>query len=245
MGNQYGIAGKSTREGAKKVRLFAIVVAIIFLLCVGIVAIFFYANQKTLGFIAGGVFIILFYIAARSAMKKLDIFFDKNKKVEKQYLRGTEGEEQVGELLKQLGDDFVVMNDVKSPYGNIDHVVYDRRGNIFMVETKSHGGSVKAWGDQLVLNGHAFEKDILGQCRKNAIWIRKKVEGRLHLNAWITAVLVFTNAFVEIGNPIKKVHYMNKKYLVSFLQKTDASSPAGLKLWEIREKEEFGRELGD
>ncbi len=52
---------------------------------------------------------------------------------------------------------------------------------------------------------------------------------------FITLALVFTNAFVEFGKPIKGVYYTNKKYLVEFLQRTNAGSPAGLKLWEMRE----------
>ena len=137
------------------------------------------------------------------------------------------------------------MHDQVSPYGNIDHIVYDKRGNIFMLETKSHGRNVKAQGDQLLLNGHTFEKDIIGQSLANSFWLKEKIEAELKVKAWITPVLVFTNAFVEFGNPIKKVHYMNKKYLVPFLQRTNAGSPAGLKLWETRVKEGAGNELRD
>jgi hypothetical protein len=242
MKNQFGVAGKSTREGAKRKRndgLFYSFIAIVVVL-VGWLLV---SNNKAFGL--GGIAILVIVIGMRIVPDILEKFLRKNKKEERQYTRGAVGEEQVGELLSKLGDDFVIMHDVVSPYGNIDHVVYDKRGNIFMLETKSHGGSVKAWGDQLLLNGHAFEKDIVGQCQKNVIWIRKKVEGRLHLNAWITGVLVFTNAFVEFGNPIKKVHYMNKKFLVPFIQRTNAGSPAGLKLWETRVREGPGNELRD
>jgi Mn2+/Fe2+ NRAMP family transporter len=231
MGNQYGVAGKTARETANRKFNLGLKIAIINMVGAIIIGIAIF-NLQNWG--AGKVLVIVLATIAVELPILLNTIIKLTKKEEKQYNRGAEGEEQVGELLSKLGSDFVIMHDVVSPYGNIDHIVYDKRGNIFMVETKSHGGSVKAWGDQLLLNGHTFEKDIVGQCQKNAIWIRKNVEGRLHLNAWITAMLVFTNAFVEFGNPIKRVHYMNKKFLLPFIQRTNAGSPAGLKLWETR-----------
>lgn len=240
MGNQYGVAGKSTREGGRRKRGTAVGIAVVAIIAV-LIGAFLINNAKAFGL--GGIAILIILVGMRIIPDIIDRPMTRALKQERQYNRGAVGEEQVGQLLGQLSSDFVVMHDVVSPYGNIDHIVYDKRGNIFMLETKSHGGSVKAWGDQLLLNGHAFEKDIVGQCQKNAIWIRKKVEGRLHLNAWITAVLVFTNAFVEFGNPIKKVHYMNKKFLVPFIQRTNTGSPAGLKLWETQVKEGPGNEL--
>jgi hypothetical protein len=67
--------------------------------------------------------------------------------------------------------------------------------------------------------------------------LKEKVETKLGLNAWILPVLVFTNAYVVPGKQIRGVNFMNKSFLLGFLKKTNASSAAGLKLWEMREKE--------
>jgi hypothetical protein len=231
MTNQFGQAGKSTREGADKRRKTAIIIAIgaVLLAVIGCVVV---NNPKAFGVGSGGVLLIL--AGMWLLLKFIDRPLTRLKKQERQYNRGARGEEQVGQLLSQLSSNFVVMHDVASLYGNIDHIVYDNRGNIFMVETKSHGGRVASQGDQLLLNGHAFEKDIVGQCLANSIWMKEKIESRLKMKAWITPVLVFSNAFVEFGKPIKGVYYTNKKYLLQFLQRTNASSPAGAKLWGMR-----------
>jgi hypothetical protein len=234
MGSQYGVAGKSTKDTANrkfnsdlKFRIFIAIMAIV------IVVMLFNYKALRLGWVGVLGLIVILYLLP-DILKRAT---RGRKKEQRQYYRGAVGEEQVGQLLSQLSSNFVVMNDVVSPYGNIDHIVYDNRGNIFLIETKSHGGygsRVIAQGDQLLLNGHTFEKDIVGQCLANSYWMRDKFETEFKVKAWITPVLVFTNAFVEFGKPIKGVYYTNKKYLLQFLQRTNASSAAGLKLWEKR-----------
>ncbi len=233
MGNQYGVAGKSTREGTRKKRNNAIYYSL-FAIAVIVIAYLLITNNKVLG-LGGGVVLALLFVM-RLAPDILEKFLGTNKKQERHYSQGAKGEEQVGELLAQLGTDYVIMHDWTSPYGNIDHIVYDKTGNIFILETKSHFGKVTANGDQLLRNGHTFEKDIIKQALSNSYWVKEKVEARLGCNAWVTPVLVFTNAFVTFGKPIKGVYYINKKYLLQFLQTHKGSSPAGVKLWEIREK---------
>ncbi len=239
MGNQDGQAGKSTRDRAKRIRQYAWLVTIWIILLIAIVGVLFIKNQFAFGFIGGGVFTLLFYLAARILMKKFDVFLDESKKKERKFNQGAAGEEQVGEILEQLGSDYLVMHDFAihfgtSPYGNIDHIVYDKKGNIFILETKSHFGKVTANGDHLLRDGRPFEKDIIHQALSNSYWVKEKVEAKLGLKAWVTPVLVFTNAFVQFGKPIKGVYYTNKKYLLQFLQTHKANSPAGLKLWEMK-----------
>jgi hypothetical protein len=96
---------------------------------------------------------------------------------------------------------------------------------------------VEAQGDDLLLNGHKFEeKDIVNQSLNNSFWMKNMIEQKIGAKAWITPVLVFTNAFVVPGKPLHGVYYMNKKYLLQFLQEHRAPSPAGLKLWEMRKR---------
>lgn len=231
MNNQFGVAGKSTREGGRKKRGTAVGIAVFAIIAV-LIGAFLINNAKAFGL--GGIAILIILVGMRILPDIIDRPLTRALKQEKQYNRGAKGEEQVGDILAQLGNDFVVMHDQVSPYGNIDHIVYDKRGNIFMLETKSHWGRVSAQGDQLLLNGHAFEKNIISQSLANSFWMKEKIEADLKVKAWITPVLVFTNAFVEFGKPIKGVYYTNKKYLLQFLQRTNTSSPAGKKLWEMR-----------
>jgi len=45
-------------------------------------------------------------------------------------------------LSDNLSEDFYVLMELTSPYGNIDHVVIGKFGGLFLIETKSHRGNV-------------------------------------------------------------------------------------------------------
>lgn len=233
MRNQFGQAGKTTREGGRKKRNQAKLAAVIIIIAtIFVVAIIYKSLLATFG---GVGVLILFAIIWIVVPKIADRAIDPKLNEEKKYNRGAKAEEKIGELLAQLGSDYVVMNDWRSPYGNIDHIVHDNRGNIFMIETKSHGGRVQPQGDTLLLNGHEIiEKNIIQQSLSNSFWMKEKIEQSVGMTAWITPVIVFTNAFVEFGKPIKGVYYLNKKFLLQFIREHKGSSPAGLKLWEMR-----------
>lgn len=232
MQNQFGQAGKSTREGGQKRRSNARWIAI-GAVAVAIILLVIYFNSKALGL--GGGAIIVLLVVMKLIPNIIDKPIDRQLKAEKRYNRGAKAEETVGQLLAQLEpDQYVVLHDWRSPYGNIDHIVHDKFGNIFMIETKSHGGRVTPQGENLLLNGHEFEKNIIHQSLSNSIWMKNTIEQKLGVTAWITPVIVFTNAFVEFGRPIKGVYYTNKKYLLKFIRENKGSSPAGLKLWEMR-----------
>jgi hypothetical protein len=57
--------------------------------------------------------------------------------------RGASGEEHVGGLLDELGDEgWLVIHDASLGRGNVDHILIGRSG-VFTVETKSHPGPVR------------------------------------------------------------------------------------------------------
>lgn len=139
MSQKIGKAGKSTYEMADrrgKQVVFYLVLGI-----VGVLVVYFLlTNAKELGLGSGAVLVLLFLL------KALPDFFEgkakKKEKEERRAIRGAKAEEKVGELLDALGDGYVVLHDVVSPYGNIDHVVIAQDGGIFLLETKAHGGQV-------------------------------------------------------------------------------------------------------
>ena len=133
------------------------------------------------------------------------------------------------------GDDYLVIHDIESPFGNIDHIVIARQSCIFLLETKAHGGRVSVSNDRLLVNGHDPEKDFVAQALNNTYWFREKIRLAVDVEPWITPVLVFTNAFVERSAPIKGVKIVNKKYLLNLLQRPD-KKPQNLAIWENREK---------
>lgn len=232
-------AGHSTREMADKrykarVKFILPMVGVVLVILVFLLVFLFYSRALGIG---GLGFVLLFVIVVvlRGIMHYTDVREESMIKEEKRAARGAKAEEKIGEILDALGDDYLVAHDVVSPYGNIDHVVMSKYGGIFLIETKAHGGNVTAVNGRLLINGHEPEKDFIDQTLKNTYWLRDTIRNEINAETWITAIIVFTNAFVERTPPIKRVTIINRKYLLKELQRPNAKSP-NLTVWENRER---------
>jgi hypothetical protein len=232
MNNLQKRAGQSTREMAAKRhknRIWYAIVSIVIVLLIAFVAL----NPRFLK--VGSIASIGLLLVARVFMNYSDALDRRKRKEEKRAIRGAKGEETIGSLLENLGRDYLIMHDVESPFGNIDHIVISNQGRIFLLETKAHGGRVSISNGRLLVNGHDPEKDFIAQALSNTYWLRDKIRNVIDVQIWISPVLVFTNAFVERSAPIRGVTIINKKFLLNTLQKTN-SKPQNLAIWENREK---------
>jgi ssDNA-binding Zn-finger/Zn-ribbon topoisomerase 1 len=233
MPRTHNTAAASTRQMATDRRKQAIIWGIIAVVAlVGVYILL--TNHQLFGIGGGGLLILL--IALRIIPDLFDTYSRKQEKKIRRADRGADAEEEIGSLLEQLGDDFEVLHDIESPYGNIDHVVISRQGGIYLLETKSHGGKVATTESEILVNGHTPEKDFVAQALKNSYWLREQAESLLQVKPWITPVVVFTNAFVQAGRPVKGVRVTNRKYLLNMLQKPGKGSEVNNTVWEQREK---------
>lgn len=206
-------AGESTRKLARQRRGKQIeIVLLMVIVGIGVVGISHYLLSWTGSTIVG----ILVLFVGRIALDHLDHRADNEKAKEKRAIRGARAEETIGTLLTQLGKQYLVMHDVRSPYGNIDHVVLSDHG-IFIIETKAHGGHIRTTNNHLLLNNKPLDKDFISQTLSNTYWIKKKIKESIGIDIWVTAILVFTNAYVE-GETIKGVKIINKRYLLPSIQ---------------------------
>ncbi|MGD0174179.1 MAG: nuclease-related domain-containing protein [Anaerolineales bacterium] len=225
-------AGKSTREMADRRRKSSINTGLVVLIAAIILG-FIYFNSKTLGIGGAATLIILF------ALKFLADWYEgynrRKTKEEKRAIRGAEAEENIGYLLDGLGEDYCVLNDVESPYGNIDHIVIGKNNGIFLIETKSHHGKVDISGNELLVNGKSPEKNFIGQTLKNTYWLKERVGDIIGLQPWITPILVFTNAFVPYSKPIKNIHIINKRFLLNTIFRTVKYTPINNRIWDAKE----------
>jgi len=57
-------------------------------------------------------------------------------KVQLSYQKGADGENIVGRILAKFPDEFSVINDLTTPFGNLDHVVVGPTG-VFVLDTKN------------------------------------------------------------------------------------------------------------
>jgi ssDNA-binding Zn-finger/Zn-ribbon topoisomerase 1 len=74
------------------------------------------------------------------------------------------------------------------------------------------------------------------QALKNSYWLRDQTERLLKVKPWITQVLVFTNAFVKFGSPVKGVRVVNKKYLLQTLFNGQGDASNAATIWANRER---------
>jgi hypothetical protein len=226
-------AGASTRQMAQKRRrityliLFGVLILIVSLALV-------YDNRKALGLGGGAALFIIFFIRILPDLIEKPI----NRRIKKvrRADRGAIAEEKIGDLLAGLGEDFLILHDVVCAYGNIDHVVISKNNGVFLLETKAHGGRVQILSDNLLVNGKPPEKDFIKQTLRNTYWLRDELEKVVGRKVWITPVIVFTNAFVPFGKPIKGIHVINKKFLPELLQKQARPSTELSAVWDVKER---------
>jgi hypothetical protein len=113
--------------------------------------------------------------------------------------RGAAGEIGVGSILQKFPDNFYVINDLTTPFGNLDHVVVGPTG-VFVIDTKNWRGVVSTDGKgELLLNGNLTDKPFVRQFVARMMGIRDKVVGLIGSGheVFYDALFVFTSARVE------------------------------------------------
>jgi len=123
-----------------------------------------------------------------------------------------------GKLLDLLLDGYVILNDIKYRYGNIDHVAIRPDGTIFLIETKSHAHRITSDGRRILVNGKPFKTNPVRQVMRSIRWIRdltKRLSGK---TPWVVAVVVFPNADVLIRRSVNRVNVMTADKLITFIR---------------------------
>ncbi len=112
--------------------------------------------------------------------------------------RGANGEDTVARRLAAFPEEFFVINDLATPFGNLDHIVVGPTG-VFILDTKAWRGGVAPDGQgELLLNGHPTEKPNIRPFIGRMLGIRDKVRSLAPgLDPYYQPVFVFTSARVE------------------------------------------------
>ena len=162
-------AGQHTRETARRLALRCLVY-VAALMGAGAVAL------ATFGMVSVEFFIT--ELAVIGALATLDRWWVP--KVES-WSRGASGEEEIGRLLDGLGNGWLVLHDVHTGRGNIDHVVVGPAG-LFTIETKAHRGRISV---------DRIDRRMLGQAYAQRKWL-ERVSGHD-----AEALLVFSTAWLD------------------------------------------------
>lgn len=226
-------AGKSTRKMAKR-RMRTTNLILVGILILAILLALTIQNARALGL--GGRAVLGLLILLRVLPDLRDKPIKHRIKEERRADWGATAEEVVGDLLADLSEDFYVLNDVSSPYGNINHIVIGKNNGVFLLETKLHGGRVEVLPGGLLVNGKPPEKDLIAQALRNPHWLRDEIEKVIGSKIWITPVIIFTNAFVQAGKPIKGVMVINKKFLPGVWRRQNRPNANWDAVWDAKER---------
>jgi hypothetical protein len=219
MAKMIGIAGKTSRDIEQQRRyrrLLMLSMALAIAIIAGAVGwkMFGHIYDPTITITVSSVLFVALLVAdwliSRKEIRMM-------RREERRAARGAAGEEAIGTLLAQLSDDYTVFHDLAKVAGDIDHIVVGPTG-VFVLETKTHRGKISCSGASLLRDGQPFEKDIVAQAVRNAVWVHDVLRNVIDVDTYVVAVLVFTSAFVPKLPPVRGVRVVNKRYLLSLLQ---------------------------
>ena len=102
---------------------------------------------------ATAVLLLLNIFIGRVVTRKID----EHERERVNFLKGATGEQAVARKLDDLPDEFCVIHDLATPFGNLDHVVIGPTG-VFILETKNWKGTITADGKGGILFNNAPPK---------------------------------------------------------------------------------------
>jgi hypothetical protein len=162
------------------------------------VAYSFFSGRKTLwvSLLSTAAFLLLAWLIGRVILRKMDAYETERMN----FLKGATGEQAVARSVDEFPDEFCVIHDLATPFGNLDHVIVGPTG-IFVLETKNWKGLVTADGRGGILcNGQRPSKDVIKPLIARMMDVRDKI-GTLcdskEQMPYFTALLVFPSARVE------------------------------------------------
>lgn len=135
--------------------------------------------------------------------------------------QGAKGEEDIAQVmipLQRAGWQIEYGMRLGDRLGDADIVCISPQGKAFVVDVKSHRGTVITDGKQLQRQmgkaTYPFEKDFLTQVTKQALQVKKQKN-----LSYVTAIVAFSNARVSIlSNKVQKVYVVEKAKLVPLLK---------------------------
>jgi hypothetical protein len=144
-------------------------------------------------------------------------------------------QEKIGALLDGLPADCVVLHNVNSGQGNIDHLVFRKDGAVFLIEDESNGGGTPG-------KGKPFEKGMAGHADQNALWLQNHLKTRFGFEPWIHAAIVFpSDAGSKSHFKVRGVSVVSPETLLIWMNQASGDRRMTATLWP--QVEQLKREL--
>lgn len=164
------------------------------------------------------------------AIKKLNQVVETLERERLCFRKGATGEAVVGFILNNFPDDFRVINDLTTPFGNIDHVVIGHTG-AYIIDTKNWKGVVGADGNgELLLNGKPTQKTEVKNLSRRIMSIKEKINVLSSLDPYVQGIFAFPSAYVEAKwGTTGYVHCVKDEQLYDYIVENKRSKKLSMK----------------
>ena len=113
------------------------------------------------------------------------------------FRKGVMGEVAIGYILERFPDDYRVIPDLSTPFGNIDLVVIGPTG-VYVVDAKNWKGVVAADGKgELLLNGKPTDKSEIKNLERRIMSIKEKIKVLSSFDPYVRGIFAFPSAYIE------------------------------------------------
>jgi hypothetical protein len=132
--------------------------------------------------------------------------------------KGAAGEVLVGARLADFPDEFYVINDLTTPFGNLDHVVVGPTG-VFVIDAKNWRGVVASDGTgELLHNGEPTDKPMVRSFVGRLMGIKDQIRNLSRLDPYFQGVFAFTSARVDADwGTTRSVHCLRDDQLFDYI----------------------------
>lgn len=190
MAKVLGETGRYVAEQATKKLLRLLLLLYVFGIVIGFLSGFMLGARRTIiTFLAPALFFVLW-----------KFFVKKFKSIENEHMnfrKGVMGEAVIGYILEGFPDDYRVIHDLSTPFGNLDHVVIGPTG-AYVIDAKNWKGVVSADGNgELLLNGKPTQKPEIQNLMRRIMSIKEKINVLSSLDPYIQGIFAFPSAYVE------------------------------------------------
>jgi len=143
------------------------------------------------------IMVLIFIVAILVVVRLTNRISEKLEREKINFRKGATGEALVGYILEGFPDDYRIINDLTTPFGNIDHVVVGPSG-VYVIDTKNWKGVVTADGNgELLMNGKPTQKPEAKNLSRTVMSIKEKIKVLAALDPYVQGVLAFPSAWVE------------------------------------------------
>jgi hypothetical protein len=203
MANNLGKAGRYvTDEAARKKRRILIIVLPMIAVFGVIEGIVVAGYLPPMPFNSGlrVVVLLLLLVLLISMSKWGESKISELERQQKNYNSGAQGEHAVAKELQRFPNSFHVLHDLKTDYGNLDHVVIGPTG-VYVLDAKNHRGVITTDDKgNLLQNGKINDKLDTKKFTRRLMGIKEKVDTLAgSKDIYFQAMFVFTSAWVGVG----------------------------------------------